>query len=414
MQITRAFGRHPGTWIPPLFILLMLAATLPAIYLGGTLNPVGNLRDLPIGIVVEPQTSTAIDAAEQVSAAIQKGVNHDEIQLVPMTAEAEKDQITGGKISGAIRIPANFNAEIANLVSGTEGAPAHAVVHLDTNPAAGAMSVSLFTGKLTPVVSAVNTKFGSLLPQHATTTAAATALATPFSIATAPLVPLASHTGLGTSAFYYAMVLVLLGFVGASAIHPIVDSAAGFQPSEFGPKVQRRNYIHLPRLHMLLVKWGVMIAAAPLSAAFVQLVAGWGLDMPIPAPLELYLFSTTTVAAVGIGALSVFAVFGAVGPIINMFFFVAMSMTSSAGTVPLEATPPFFRAIATFEPMRPIVAGLRSILYYDSSPLSDLPSAWIRVIIGGCVGAAIGLTVTYLYDRNPAFSRHPSPAVQGA
>jgi uncharacterized phage infection (PIP) family protein YhgE len=110
---------------------------------------------------------------------------------------------------------------------------------------------------------------------------------------------------------------------------------------------------------MLLVKWAVMIAAAPLSAALVQLVAGWGLDMPIPAPLELYLFSTTTVAAVGMGALSVFAVFGAVGPIINMFFFVAMSMTSSAGTGPLEATPPFFRAIATFDrahrhlPVRP-------------------------------------------------------------
>ncbi|MCV7081869.1 hypothetical protein H7H37_11985, partial [Mycolicibacterium insubricum] len=36
-----------------------------------------------------------------------------------------------------------------------------------------------------------------------TTAAAASALAAPFSVATAPLDPLPSHTGMGTSAFYY-------------------------------------------------------------------------------------------------------------------------------------------------------------------------------------------------------------------
>ncbi|WP_433655123.1 YhgE/Pip domain-containing protein [Nocardia sp. CA-128927] len=410
MRITHDFARHPATWLPPLLLLLILAAALPAVYLGGTINPSGNLRDLPIGIVVEPQTSTANNAADQIRDAISSAVNHNAIDLIPMTAQDEQQKIGTGKIFGAVRIPADFNAEIARLTTVAAGPPARAVVHLDTAPATGAMSTGLFTGQVAPVISAVDTGFGKTIALDPPTVSAATALATPFAVLTAPLEPLPAHTGSGTSIFYYAMVLVLLGFVGASVIHPIVDSASGFTPSELGPKVQRRQYTHLPRLHILLVKWSVMIAAAPLGAGIIQLVAGKGLDMPIPAPTQLFLFSASTIAAIGIGALTVFAIFGAFAPLVNMFFFVALAMTSSAGTIPLQAIPQFFRVIATFEPMRPIITGLRSILYYNSSPLSGLRTAWIHVAIVGGIGATTGLVATHLFDRVPSFTRHPDLA----
>ncbi|MFI5782487.1 DUF3533 domain-containing protein [Nocardia sp. NPDC051570] len=411
MKVARAFGRHPGTWLPPLLVVLFLAAALPAVYLGGSVDPAGNLRDLPIGLIVEPQTSAANTAADQVATAIRNSVNHEAIDLISMSAEEEQRQMGAGKIFGAVRISADFNAEIGRLASGAAGPPAHAVVHLDTAPATGGLTTGLFTGQVAPVVAAVNAKFGAQMAADAATVASATALAAPFTVASAPLTPLAGHTGLGTSIFYYAIVLVLLGFVGASVIHPTVDSASGFQPSEFGPMVQRRKYIHLLRLHLLLIKWGVMLAAAPLGAGIIQLIAGTMLDMPIPAPLELYLFSTTTIAAIGIGALTVFAVFGSLAPLVNMFFFVALAMTTSAGTIPLEATPQFFRTIAAIEPMRPIVTGLRSILYYDSSVLSGLRSAWIRIGIGAAIGAAVGAVVTSLFDAHPPFSRDPGHPV---
>ncbi|WP_433662658.1 YhgE/Pip domain-containing protein [Nocardia sp. CA-128927] len=410
MRITHDFARRPATWLPPLLLLLVLAAALPAVYLGGTIDPSGNLRDLPIGIVVEPQTSTATNAADQIRDAISSAVNHDAIDLIPMTAQDEQQRIGAGKIFGAVRIPADFNAGIARLTTVAAGPPARAVVHLDTAPATGAMSTGLFTGQVAPAVSAVDTGFGKTLALDPPTVSAATALATPFTVLTAPLDPLPAHTGSGTSIFYYAMVLVLLGFVGASVIHPTVDSASGFTPSELGPKVQRRRYTHLPRLHILLVKWSVMIAAAPLGAGIIQLVAGKGLDMPIPAPTQLFLFSASAIAAIGIGALTVFAIFGAFAPLVNMFFFVALAMTSSAGTIPLQAIPQFFRVIATFEPMRPIITGLRSILYYNSSPLSGLRTAWIHVALVGGIGATTGLVATHLFDRVPSFTRHPGLA----
>ncbi|WP_454199342.1 hypothetical protein [Nocardia sp. Marseille-Q1738] len=82
VKLTRDFGRHPGTWLPPLLVLLVLSIALPAVYLGGTLNPDGNLRDLPIALVVEPQTSTDLDAAEQVRAAVTDGVDAQAIELI--------------------------------------------------------------------------------------------------------------------------------------------------------------------------------------------------------------------------------------------------------------------------------------------------------------------------------------------
>ena len=212
---------------------------------------------------------------------------------------------------------------------------------------------------------------------------------------------------MGTSAFYYAVVLVLLGLVGASAIQPLIDASSGFLPTEIGPIVRRRPYLHLSRLQSLVSKWLIMVAAAPIAAALAQLVAGPGLGMPIDRPWLLWLFGTSTVAAVGIGALTVFACFGALGPLINMFFFVALAMPSSAGTVPLEAVPGFYRAIAHFEPMRPVVRGLRSILYFGSTPGSGLSSAWWTV--AGLAGAAIliGLVAVRAFDRVAASARHP-------
>ncbi|MFB7719154.1 YhgE/Pip domain-containing protein [Nocardia sp. NPDC056100] len=410
MRVARDFGRHPATWLPPLFIMLLLALALPAIYLGGTLDPSANLRGLPVALVVEPQTTAGFDAAEQVREAIAQHVDREAIDLIEMTPEEEREQMAGGKIAGAVRIPADFNAETGRLVSGAPGPATHAVVYLDTNPAAATMSTGLFTGHLTPLVASVNTYLGMVEPSYKApiSAATATALASPFTITTAPLTPLPARTGFGTSVFYYAVVLVLLGFIGASVIHPIVDSASGFQPSELGPKVQRRRYTHLSRLHMLVVKWCVALIAAPLSAGLIQLMATKVLHMPADSPWQLYLFSTSTIAAVALSALTVFAIFGSLAPLVNMFFFIALAMTSSAGTIPAEATPAFFRVIANFEPMQPIVSGLRSILYLHSVPLSGLRAAWIHVGVGALLGVVIGLIVTTGYDRISAFTRRPS------
>jgi ABC-type polysaccharide/polyol phosphate export permease len=114
------------------------------------------------------------------------------------------------------------------------------------------------------------------------------------------------------------------------------------------------------------------------------------------------------IAAVGTSALAVFSVFGSgIGSLVNTLFFVALAMVSSGGTVPLTATPSFFRWFAAISPFRHVVDGTRSLFYFDGNLQAGLGSAWASVAIGGTLGLLLGLVVTTLYGRVGAFSRHP-------
>ncbi|GAA2386822.1 YhgE/Pip domain-containing protein [Gordonia cholesterolivorans] len=416
---TRRFLWHPRTWIAAVVLVIGLGFAIPAVYLGGTLDPQGDLEDLPVALVVTPQTVQlgGQSPAGRVADEIARHVDPQKIALQRLPGDEADARMRDGSIVGIIRIPADFDAQLAALTGPGPGEPANATVHLDTTSRAGAMTTGLFTGNVTPVVEAVRTAFGRQLlasAGSAPNVAAATALATPFSISTAALDPLPSHTGLGTSVFYLAIVLIIVAFIGASAIHPLIDTAVGFLPQETGPRVRRNPYRHLSRMRTLIAKWLVMIGVAPATAGAVLLIAGPVLGMPMARPLDLWLFSTAALIAVGLGALTVFAVFGSFGPLVNTFLFVALAMTSSGGAIPLEATPAFFRTIAPVEPMRAIVDGLRSMLYLDSSPGSGLGHAWVYLGVLTAVSVIVGLTATRLFDRVPAFTRHPDDPVRTA
>jgi hypothetical protein len=122
----------------------------------------------------------------------------------------------------------------------------------------------------------------------------------------------------------------------------------------------------------------------------------------------LWLFSTATIMALGTSALTVFAIFGnGIGALVNTMFFIALSMTSSGGTVPLAATPAFFRWLSEFEPFRAVVDGVRALLYFSGNADAGLTEAWARVAIGGVVGILLGVMITSLYGRVQMFTRQP-------
>ncbi|MER7559512.1 DUF3533 domain-containing protein [Nocardioides sp. NPDC126508] len=409
------FALHPSTWLTPVAVLVMLGIALPGVYLGGTLDPQGNLENMPVALVIEKQTVDLgqDSAAKALADTITRSLDGDKFDLIRLDPTEERKRFDRGTIDGAIRIPADFDAQVSRLLDPRPGDAVTATVHLDTTQRVGAMTTGLFTGNTAPMLEGVRTAFGQDLAartEGAHSTAEATALANPFSVHVAPLVPLEENTGLGTSVFYYAIVLVLLGFVGASAIHPLIDSSLGFIPHEVGPRVRRREYRPLSRMKTLAIKWACLCSAAPLAAAATETVAGPGLGMPVESPVELWLFSTLTIAAIGSAALTVFAIFGAFAPLVNMFLFVALAMTSSGGAVPLEATPSFFRMVASFETMRPIVEGLRSILYLGSTKGSGLGDSAFHLGVLLALALGLGAALTAAFDRVESFSRHPESA----
>lgn len=417
MKKSLRFALSPGTWLVPVVIVLGLAILFPAVYLVATVDPQEHLRAMPVALVVEPQTTTAVDLAGPVADAIRDHDSGGRLAVETMTAEELDRRMAADQVAGAVVVPATFNEQVLTLLPGSAGPVAPPTVTVRTNAGDGGISTGLLTGNLTPLLAAVDQQAGQQLLASATAGGAALTavqqhvLASPFEMATEPYAPLPDKAGFGTSAFYYALILVLLGFVGASTVSPTVDSVLGFFPSELGPLVARRPYRAISRRETLLIKLGIIVAASPVAALLVEVVAGALVGVPISAPFHLWALSTAAIAAIGVGATSVFAVFGSgIGSIVNTLFFIALSMTASGGTVPVTALPPFFAFLATFEPFRPILQGVRAILYFDAAPAAGLTTAWIHLGVGLVAGLLLGLVVTTLYARRPMFTRHPRPA----
>ncbi|WP_167880626.1 ABC transporter permease [Nocardioides guangzhouensis] len=399
-------------WLLPVILILGLAAVLPAIYLSATADPQGHLKNLPVALVVEEQnpsatSGTATTAADQISAHVGEAV-----QLVTMDRGELAKAMAEDQVAGAVVIPATFDADIASLLPGATTTVVPTVTIL-TNAGDGGLSNGLVIRNLTPVLRGVAQALGAQLADSSAAPLPAAnqaLLAEPFRVTSEPFKQLPDDSGLGTSAFYYALVLVLLAFIGGSLVGPLVDGAVGFLPSEVGPKVIRRPYIAVTRRHSFLSKTGILVAVSPLAALAVQLVAA-AVGMTAPDPLLLWLFATTTIAAIGTAVLALFAAFGpGIGSLVNTLLFVALAMVSSGGVVPTEAVPAPFAAVSHLAPFHHVVEGTRSLFYFDGNLAAGLGSAWISMVAVGAIGLLGGLLVTTAYGRIPAFTRDPKAA----
>lgn len=404
------------TWLMPIVLIVGLAAALPAIYLSATVDPQNHAADLPVALVLQSQTDgehgVAPSAASSVAAAIENA-DTDAIAFARMTPGELTDAMHEDRVAAAVVIPADFDASIASLLPGATTVTVP-TVRILTNAGDGGLSSGLVNANVTPLLHGVADGLGAQLRKAAGETipaANAVLLGQPFDIVSAPFERLPEHSGLGTSAFYFSLILVLIAFIGASLINPLVDSALGFVPSEVGPLVMRQPYTPVSRRSTFLAKAAIMLAVAPLAALAVLGVAA-AIGVTPSHPALLWLFSTAVIAAIGTSGLAVLAVLGSgLGSLVNTLFFVALAMVSSGGIVPVEAVPAFFRGISELAPFRHVIDGVRSLFYFDGNLAAGLGDAWIAVGIGGTIGIVAGLAVTTLYDRVPAFSRHPRPAV---
>lgn len=397
-------------WLLPSLLIVMLAAVLPTIYLAASADPQGHLRDLPVALVVETQegTGTGTGLAARVADEVRAHTG-PQIDLRPMDSTALAQAMADDEVAGAVIVPAGFDEAVASLMPGA-ATTAVPTVQILTNAGDGGLSGGLVVRNLTPVLTAVSQGLGEQLLGRAGADVPAAnrvLLADPFDVTSAPYRALPEHSGLGTSAFYYALVLVLLAFIGASIVGPLVDGALGFLPSEVGPLVVRRPYQAVSRRRLFLARTAILVAAAPVAALLVELVAAV-IGISASDPVLLWLFATTAIAAVGTAILAVFAALGpGIGSLVNTIVFVALAMVSSGGVVPTHAIPGPFGVTSSLAPFRHVVDGTRSLLYFDGSSAAGLGGAWVALAVIGLLGLLLGLLVTTAYGRVPAFTRHP-------
>jgi YhgE/Pip-like protein len=391
-------------WALPIVVTLALMAALCALYLGGILNPITNLRHFPIAVVNEDAGPFGAQIADGLTSTLDKNkfdvrvVSHDEAQRLLDTAHAYGELVIPPTFSSSLR---EFGASAVTTTQANRPS-----VTVSTNPRAGTLGSSIAGQTLTQAMAVANGKVGQRLTAEVAaetggaqlTGASALGLANPIDVKSVVYNPLPNGTGNGLSAFYYALLLLLAGFTGSVVVSTLVDALLGYVPAEWGPVYRFAEQVKISRFQTLAVKWAIMGLLALLTSAMYLAIAH-GLGMPIPLGWQLWLYGVFAIAAVGVTSSSILSVLGSMGMLVSMLIFVVLGLPSAGATVPLEATPPFFRWLSEFEPMHQVFLGVRSLLYLGGRADAGLAQALWMTAVGLVTGLLLGGIVTRQYDR---------------
>ncbi|MCV7099164.1 YhgE/Pip domain-containing protein [Mycobacterium palustre] len=398
-------------WALPVVVTLALMSALCALYLGGILNPMTNLQHFPIAVVNEDAGPYGAQIADGLTSALDK--NKFDVRVVSH-GEARR-QLDTAQVYGELVIPPTFSSNLRELGASavTPGRVVRPSVTVSTNPRAGTLGASIAGQTLTQAMAVANGKAGQRLTADVAaqtggaplTGASALAIANPIDVKSAVYNALPNGTGNGLSAFYYALLLLLAGFTGSVVVSTLVDALLGYVPAEWGPVYRFAEQVKISRFQTLLLKWGIMALLALLTSA-VYLAIADGLGMPIPLGWQLWAYGVFAIVAVGITSSSLLSVLGSMGLLVSMLIFVILGLPSAGATVPLEATPQFFRWLAEFEPMHQVFLGVRSLVYLGGRGDAGLSQALWLTAIGLVIGLLLGGIITHLYDRK-GFHRIP-------
>ncbi|MFD4366850.1 YhgE/Pip domain-containing protein [Rhodococcus sp. NPDC058521] len=412
--------RSPFFWAAPIVAVGFIMSLLAGLYLGGMLDPVNNLNKFPIALINQDEGDTLPNSdppehqnfGDEIEAGLLDGLDPEQFDIRQIGIAEARSELSKGNLYGTIVIPSDFTKRTMILAQGgvIPGDIEQPIITVQTNPRAGTVAANIVDQVGERALGQVNTTMGEKLTKMVTDELAATApdlelsgatsilFENPIEVRTVQYDPLPDGTGFGLSAFYYALLIILAGFTGATIINVLVDGMLGFLPTEVGPLYIHRERADYTRFQTLLIKWAIITVMALIVSAL-YLWIGTALGMPVSNPLALWEFGALAITAVGVTSISVMAVFGNLGLLINLLVFIVLGLPSSGGTIPIEASPPLFGFLAEFEPMHQVYIGARAILFFGAQGDAGLIHAVWVTLLGLLVGLLVGGITTMVYDR---------------
>jgi YhgE/Pip-like protein len=404
-----------SVWVPPVVLVAVLIVAMTLVYFGSVVNPTGHLHGLPVAVVNQDAgTDIAgqhVNLGEQIaSGLVGSPAVSSRLGLRRSTLRQAKHQMDLAKEYAAVVIPPGFTNNLFAL-AGVSRATSKPAVEVLTNPRAGTLAVTLATGVLQPALlhasRAIGQKLTPLSSAHPARAAPAPVVADPVTVSTVPYRPPPSHSALGLSPFYIALLTTFCGFLGGIIVTVSIDAVLGYAATEVGPMWHQRQPVAISRVQTLISKWALAVPLTVILTGLMLFTAVVILGMNSPDFLSLWLLCWFAAMVVAIGTLVLFAALGTLGQLIALLVFVYLALASSGGTVPLEALGGFFRFIANFEPLRQILVGVRAILYFDGRGAAGLTRAWVASAIGLGFWVSVGLLVTAWYDHKRLYRMPP-------
>jgi YhgE/Pip-like protein len=401
--------------------MAVLVAVMTLVYLGSIVDPAGHLDGLPVAVVDRDSGSAGRQVAEGLSGT--RAVT-DRLEVTVTDLRDAQRRMDEGKVYVTVVIPAGFTRSLEALAGGAAATapPTRPTIEVQTNPRAGTVGVGLANGVLTPALNVATERIARQLQAAAAPTssyAEQVLLQAPVDVEQVVHRPAPPHSGLGLSAFYIGILITFCGFLAGVILHTSLDAVLGYATTEIGPKWTQRQPVPITRWHTLLAKWALAVPLTLIFTGLMLFVATVILGMDSPHFALQWLLAWLSAAVIAVGTLTLFAALGTPGQIAALLIFVYLALASSGGTVPLQALGGPFRFFAEFEPMRQIIAGTRSILYFDASGPAGLTRAFIGAGAGLVFWLAIGAAATIWYDRkglhraSPALLEYIDTAVKG-
>jgi hypothetical protein len=275
---------------------------------------------------------------------------------VPQGAGAVISDPVKGKVS---------EADVSGKAGPLPRAPEPAEIEVVTNPSAGQSVSTLAQNINTGIVAAVSGATSEQLTSAAgeqgaqLTPDVAAAIGDPVRAEITDAQPVGPDSGNGQSPFFLAFLVNISGLVGGASIFFLVRAASerleerGLRPSHAG----------LWTLRLLLAfAFALLVAGAELWVAFGLL----GVEHEA-STTQVYSFLALALwAAVSVTMLLAVA-FGPAGIGISAVLNVILGLVSSGGTTPVVTLPPFYQDYANWLPLRYVIDGLSSLLFYDGS-----------------------------------------------
>jgi YhgE/Pip-like protein len=419
--------RVRAIWVTALVVGSLVVAAMTALYIASATDPLAHLSGLRVA-VADLDRGAGVGAQRlQIGQQIEAGLLDapavtGRLHLEVLTLSQAEQAMDRDGLYATVVIPPGFTANLLTATGLRAGiATSTPQVEIFINQRAGTVGTSLATGILQPALAVASRQIGRhlapLVPAGSQAPATRLLLADPVTVTIAQYRPLPDNAGLGLSAFYIALLTLMCGFIGATIVNSVVDSALGYATTDLGPRWRQRQPVPINRWQTLLIKWAIIAVLTAVLPAVMLLVA-WGVGMDMPYPWLLWAFTWLCALSVGTGTIALFAMAGNYGQLIGLLVFVYAGLASAGGTVPVEALPGFLRTLSYVEPLRQVLAGTRSILYFDAQGVAGLTRGTVAAAAGLVFWLVVGAVVVRWYDRKglhrlqPEVLAHVSQAVQ--
>lgn len=389
----------------------LLAFVTTFSYLGGFVDPVGNMHNMPLAIVNEDEGALVggqrVSFGDEVVAAVlapDPGAGDAVKWTVLDTRATAIDRIGVNDFYAAIVVPRSFSSDIVALANPQPDLEL-AQIEILTNPAAGSIAgaegQAIANGVVERVSGTTSERLVTLLESANTTIApgAAPALADPVRGELTVARPTGAKSARGLAPFYFAVMITLGGFIGTNVVSVGVDFVTGTIHLDVLASRLRRKPLRPSRLSVWRMKALLALVMSVLAGLLETWMAVGILGMTGPNAITLSMFAVLGTAAISTATLFFITAFGSGGLVLGVLFTTIFGVPSAGGVYPLEMLPPFFRFLSTWLPLRYITDGTRALMFFDGKGDAGL-SAALWVLSAYFVAASVlGALTAFGIDR---------------